>query len=314
MAGYFLRKLVELGLTLVLVSLVVFLVVRALPGDPAQLILGVNARPASLEQLREELGLNQPLPVQYGNWIKGLILGDLGDSIFYQKGVTNLVLSRLRVTIPLAGLATILSVAIALPLGIFSATHHQKFGDFGIITISQLGISVPSFWLGILGILLFSVKLDLLPAGGFTEWGTSPIQALRSLTLPVLTLAAIQTAALTRMIRSSALEVLSREYVSTARGKGLPEGKVLYKHVLSNSFISSLTLIGLQIGQLLAGAVVVESVFHLPGLGRLLILGVSQRDLQLVQGIVTVLVGAIILINFLVDLAYSWLDPRIRLT
>ncbi|MCF7890848.1 ABC transporter permease [Candidatus Bipolaricaulota bacterium] len=314
MPGYVTRKFIELIITLVLVSLAIFLVLRLLPGDPAQIVLGINASPESLARLRAELGLDKPLHVQYLNWLRGLLTGDLGNSIFYEKSVGALISSRMAVTIPLTFLATFLSITFALPLGIYAAIHHREPGDFGIIALSQLGISVPAFWLGILALLLFSVKLNLLPSGGFIEWGASPVGAIRSLTLPVVTLAIIQSAALTRMTRSSALEVLSQDYVTAARGRGLPEIRVLSKHVLSNSLISIITLIGLQMGQLLAGAVIVESVFHLPGLGRLLILAVEQRDLQLVQGIVTVLVGAIITINYLVDLAYGILDPRIRLT
>ncbi|MBS3735935.1 MAG: ABC transporter permease [Candidatus Bipolaricaulota bacterium] len=314
MFGYLTRKFTALVLTLILVSLAIFLVLRFLPGDPAQLVLGINASPESLAQLRSELGLNEPLHVQYLNWMKGLLTGNLGDSIFYEKSVGSLIASRLAVTLPLTFLATLLSIIIALPLGILAAINHRQPGDFGIIVFSQLGISVPAFWLGILGLLLFSVKLNLLPSGGFIEWGANPLGAIRSLTLPVVTLAIIQSAALTRMTRSSALDVLSQDYVTAARGRGLPEVRVLSKHVLSNSLISIITLIGLQVGQLLAGAVIVESVFHLPGLGRLLILAVEQRDLQLVQGIVTILVGAIITINYLVDLTYGILDPRIRLT
>jgi len=313
MLGYVTRKIIELILTLLLVSLAVFLVLRLIPGDPAQLILGINASPESLARLRAELGLDKPVGIQYWNWLKGLAGGNLGNSIFYEKSVGSLILSRLEVTVPLTLLATLLSVLIALPLGILAAINHRGPGDFGIIALSQLGISIPAFWLGMLALLLFSVRFNLLPAGGFTEWGVNPLAAIKSLVLPVITLAVIQSAALTRMTRSSALEVLSQDYVTAARGRGLPELKILYKHVLSNSIISIITLVGLQTGQLLAGAVVVESVFHLPGLGRLLILAVEQRDLQLVQGIVTIIVGAIITINYLVDLAYGMLDPRIRL-
>ncbi|MCF7875433.1 ABC transporter permease [Candidatus Bipolaricaulota bacterium] len=313
MFGYISRKFLELILTLLLVSLIIFLLLRVIPGDPAQLILGVNASPESLAELRGELGLTEPLTVQYLSWLKSIFSGSLGDSIFYEKSVQSLILSRLQVTLPLTFLATLLSVTIAVPLGLLAATNHKKATDFGVIAFSQLGLSVPAFWLGILGLLLFSLKLNLLPAGGFTEWGTSPVAGLKSLVLPVLTLTVIQSAALTRMTRSSALDVMREDYVSTARGKGLPEVKVIYKHVLTNGFISILTLIGLQVGQLLAGAVIVETVFHLPGLGRLLILAVEQRDLQLVQSLVTFLVGAIISINFLVDMTYGILDPRIRL-
>lgn len=314
MLSYFARRVLEFFVTLLVVSFVVFLVLKVLPGDPAQIILGVNARPAELAELREELGLNRPLIRQYGNWIAGFFTGDLGRSVFYQKDIGDLIWTRLGVTIPLTLLATLVSVVVAIPLGTYAATHHRRSGDFGVIALSQLGISIPAFWLGILGLLLFSVRFNILPSGGFPGWGTDPVGSIKSLILPVSTLAVIQSAALTRMTRSSTLDVLSGDFISTARGKGLRESKVLYKHVLGNSIITILTLIGLQFGQLLAGAVVVETVFHLPGLGRLLILAVQQRDLQLVQGIVTLLVGAIILINFLVDLTYSWLDPRIRLS
>ncbi|MFP4136101.1 MAG: ABC transporter permease [Candidatus Acetothermia bacterium] len=314
MVGYLTRKLLELVATLLVVSLVVFLVVKVLPGDPAQVILGVNAKPAELTSLREQLGLNRPLHVQYGNWLAGLLTGNLGNSVFYEKGVGDLIRARLGVTLPLAFLAILLSTVVAIPLGTFAATHHRGIGDFGVITFSQIGLSIPSFWLGMLALLAFSVELNLLPSGGFPGWTADPIGAFKSLILPVSTLALIQSAALIRMTRSATLDILSSDFVSTARGKGLRESRVLYKHVLRNSVISVLTLIGLQFGQLLAGAVVVEMVFHLPGLGRLLILAVQQRDLPLVQGIVTLLVGGIILINFLVDLGYSWLDPRIRLS
>ena len=314
MLGYLARRFLGLLLTLLVVSFVIFLVMKVLPGDPAQVVLGLNAKPAELEKLREDLGLNQPIYLQYGNWLAGFITGDMGRSFFYEKGVGELIRGRLGVTLSLTFLASLLSISIALPFGTFAATRKGKVGDFGVIALSQIGISVPSFWLGMLGLLFFSVQLNLLPSGGFPGWGTNPLGSLRSLVLPAATLAVIQSAALTRLTRSSTLDVLSQDYVSTARGKGLSESRVIYKHVLGNSLISVLTLVGLQVGQLLAGAVVIEMVFHLPGLGRLLILAVQQRDLQLVQGIVTVLVGAIIVINFLVDLTYSWLDPRIRLS
>lgn len=314
MLGFLCRKALELSLTLLLVTLIVFFVLKVLPGSPAQVILGVNATPASLAKLRDELGLNQPVYRQYINWLNGLFTGNLGESIFYEKSVANLIGTRLLVTLPLTALATLLSIIIAIPLGLFAATHHRRIGDFGVVALSQLGISIPGFWLGMLALLLFSVKFNLLPAGGFSGWSTDPLGSIKSLVLPVTTLGVIQAAALTRMTRSATLEVLSREFVSAARGKGLRESSVIYKHVLANSFISILTLIGLQVGQLLTGAVIIESVFHLPGLGRLLILAVQQRDIQLVQGIVTILVGAIIVINFLVDVGYSWLDPRIRLS
>lgn len=313
MIGYMTRKLVELFLTLLVVTLIVFVVIRIIPGDPAQITLGVNADPESLSLLRKKLGLDKPLTVQYRNWIAGLFRFRFGESVSYHRPVSALILSRLTVTLPLTFFAILIALLLALPLGIFAATRRNKGIDLGVIALSQLGMSIPAFWLGILALMLFSVHLNLLPAGGFTEWLVSPLGAIRSLILPVLTLGLIQSAALTRMTRASALDVLTADYIRMARSKGLDERTVLFKHVLSNSLVSIVTLVGLQVGQMLAGAVVIETVFHLPGLGRMLILAVQQRDLQLVQGIVVVLVGAIIIINFLVDVAYSVFDPRIRL-
>ncbi|MFP3952890.1 MAG: ABC transporter permease [Candidatus Acetothermia bacterium] len=313
MFNYIISRVVELVLTLLVVSLIIFTVVRVIPGDPAQLILGMNAAPENLKALREDLGLNRPMVVQYLDWVRGLLHFDLGESITYNKPVSTLILHRLGVTLPLTALAAILGLLIALPMGVFAATRRSKGMDMGIITISQLGMSIPAFWFGILLLTLFSVNLGLLPAGGFPGWLKGPVRALLSLTLPVLTLGLIQSAALTRMTRASVLEVLASDFVRTARSKGIPERNVLFKHVLKNSSISIVTLVGLQVGQLLAGAIVVEMVFHLPGLGRLLMTALQQRDLPLVQGIVTVLVAAIIIVNFLVDFIYSTIDPRIRL-
>ncbi len=312
MVSYTVRRVIELLLTLLVVSLVIFTVVRVIPGDPAQVILGVNAGPENLSALREELGLNRPIIVQYLDWVRGLVCFDLGESITYNRPVSLLILDRLGVTIPLTALAVLLGLTVALPLGVFAATRRSRGVDMGIVAISQLGISIPAFWLGILLLTLFSVNLGWLPSGGFTGWVRGPGRALASLFLPVLTLGLIQAAGLTRMTRASVLDVLSSDFVRTARSKGLPERDVLFKHVLKNSSISIVTLVGLQIGQLLAGAIVVEMVFHLPGLGRLLMTSLQQRDLPLVQGVVTVLVAAIIIINFLVDLTYSLIDPRIR--
>lgn len=306
------RKLIELLLTLLIVSLLVFTLIRIIPGDPAQIILGVNASPENLNELRHDLGLDKPIIAQYTSWVGGLLRFDLGQSITYKKPVGSLILSRLNVTLPLTFASALLGLILAIPLGVFAATRSRKGVDFGVMTLSQLGMSIPAFWLGILFLTFFAIYWGVLPAGGFTDW-SSPISAIKSLILPVLTLGIIQSAALTRMTRASVLEVLSLDFVRTARSKGLAERSVIFKHVLKNSVISIVTLLGLQVGQLLAGAIVVERVFHLPGLGRLLLTALRQRDLQLVQGIVTILVAAIIIINYLVDLAYTALDPRIRL-
>jgi peptide/nickel transport system permease protein len=312
MQAYVLRRLGVLVLTLLLISIIVFLVMRVIPGDPAQIILGTEANPEILAQVRERLGLDRPLLAQYLDWLRGLFTGDLGWSFHYDLPVASLIASRLLVTGPLAALALLVTIIIAIPLGIYAATHHNRPGDWGIMIFSQLGISIPEFWLGILLILLLAVYARWFPAGGFTGWGEGPLGALRSLLLPALALGFVRAAVITRMTRSSLLEVLGEEYVRTARGKGLAERVVIYKHALRNSLISVVTVLGLQLGGLLAGTIIIESVFYLPGMGRLVILAISQRDLPVVQGIVLFIAAVIILVNFLVDLLYGLLDPRIR--
>jgi peptide/nickel transport system permease protein len=312
MRAYIMRRFGALVVTLLLISIIIFLVMRVLPGDPAQIILGTEADPGVLEKLREKLGLNQPLLVQYAEWLKGVLTGDLGDSLNYNVPVSSLIASRLAVTGPLAALAILFTAIVSIPLGIHAATHHNRLGDYGIMVFSQLGISIPEFWLGILLILLLAVHVHWLPAGGFTSWSESPLAALRSLLLPALALGVVRAAIITRMTRSSLLEVLGEDYVQTARSKGLDERIVIYKHALRNSLISVITVLGLQLGGLLAGTIIIESVFYLPGMGRLAILAISQRDLPVVQGIVLFIAAVIILVNFLVDIIYSFLDPRIR--
>lgn len=312
MRAYLLRRLGFLVITLLLISVIVFLVMRVIPGDPAQIILGTEANPEILARVREKLGLDRPLLVQYLDWLRGIFTGDLGWSFHYDLPVASLIASRLQVTGPLAALALLFTIIIAIPLGIYAATHHNRFGDYGIMILSQLGISIPEFWLGILLILLLAVYARWFPAGGFTEWADSPLGALRSLLLPALALGVVRAAVITRLTRSSLLEVLGEDYVRTARGKGLAERVVIYKHALRNSLISVVTVLALQLGGLLAGTIIIESVFYLPGMGRLVILAISQRDLPVVQGVVIFIAGVIILVNFLVDLLYGLLDPRIR--
>jgi len=313
MLAFLARRLAVTILAALAISVVVFAVLKALPGDPAQIILGTEAKPENLRALREKLGLDRPFHLQYWAWLKKALQGDFGDSIAYQKPVTALILSRLPVTVPLIGLALLLACLIALPLGIYGATHFGGPGDLVATILSQLGLAIPAFWLGIILILVFGVRLNWLPAGGFTEWSQDPAKAFLSLLLPAITLGLIRGAALTRMTRSSVLDVLNQDYVATARSKGLTERRIVAKHVLKNSLISVLTLLGLQVAQLLAGAIVIENVFRLPGLGRLLLSAVENRDLQLVQGLVIFLSVGVVTINLFVDMAYGYLDPRIRL-
>src|SRR5262245_55790556 len=307
-----LRRLAALGGTLLAVSLIVFVVVRVLPGDPALIILGMEASPERAAALRRAMGLDRPLAVQYGEWLGGAVRGDLGRSIQYDVPVGGLVLSRLTVTGPLTLLAASLMAAVALPLGLYAATHRGRLGDYAATIVAQLGLAVPSFWAGLLLILLFAVRLGWVQAGGFDGWGAGVGRGLRALILPALALGMIQAAILTRTTRGAILEVLGADYVRTARAKGLAERVVRWKHVFRNSLVTIVTVIGLQLGQLLAGSIVLENVFYLPGLGRLALAAISARDLPVVQGVVLFVAATIVTLNFAVDLLYGLLDPRIR--
>jgi len=312
MLAYFVRRALLLAVTLWLVSVLIFLVLQIVPGDPAQVVLGLQASPETLERVREQMGLNRPPLVRYADWLWSALRGDLGESLNYSVPVGSLVLSKLGVSASLAALAMALTLLISLPLGIFAATHHRSLGDYGTMLFSQIGLAVPTFWAGILLIIAFSVNLRWFPSGGFVPWHEDPLEALRSLFLPALSLSLVQSAIITRMTRSAVLEVLSEDYVTTARSKGLSQRTVIYKHVLKNAFISVVTLLGLQAGQLLAGAIIIEFVFHLPGMGDLVIKSIGQRDLPVIQSIVLLIAAVIVVINFGVDLVYGVLDPRIR--
>ena len=299
-------------LTLLFVSLLVFMVVRVLPGDPALIMMGIEASPDAVAKLRERLGLDRPVPVQYAEWAGRAVLGDLGRSIQYDVPVAGLIVSRLSVTLPLTLLAAALMVAAAIPLGVFAATRHRRWGDYVAMTLSQLGIAVPGFWAGLLLILLFSVKLGWFQAGGFDGWGQGVGHALKSLLLPAVALGLFQFAVLARTTRSALLEVLREEYVKTARAKGVTERAVIFRHALKNAMIPIVTVAGVQLGQLMAGSIILESVFYLPGLGRLALGAISARDLPVVQGVVLFVASAIVVINAAVDMLYGVLDPRIR--
>lgn len=312
MAGYLLKRCFILLVTLVVVSMIIFAVLMVIPSDPAQIILGIHATPETLQALRHKLGLDRPLMIQYLTYIKNVALGDLGRSITYDVSVSSLIFSRLRVTIPLAMLSMIFAVLLSIPMGIYSSLHRNRVGDYGIMVFSQVGLAVPAFWAGILLILLFAVMLHWFPAGGFQNWLIDPLKALRSLLLPALSLGFVRAAVLTRMTRSSMLEVLGEDYIRTARSKGLPKKMVIYKHAFRNAIIPVITIIGLQAGDLLAGAIIIENVFHLPGIGKLVFEAIGQRDLPVVQGVVLFIATMIVAINFVIDVAYRYLDPRIR--
>ena len=312
MQRYVVRRVGALAVALFFVSLLVFVVVRVLPGDPALIILGLEANEDSVARVRQALGLDQPVPVQYVRWVAHALRGDLGRSIQYDLPVGSLILSRLNVTLPLTLLAAFFMIAAAIPLGVFAATRHRRWGDYLTMTLSQLGVAVPGFWAGLLLILLFSVRLGWVQAGGFDGWGEGVWRGLRSLLLPAVALGLFQFAVLARTTRSAVLEVLREEYVKTARAKGVAERVVLFRHALRNALIPIVTVAGIQLGQLLAGSIILESVFYLPGLGRLTLAAISARDLPVVQGVVLFVASMIVTVNAAVDILYGILDPRIR--
>jgi peptide/nickel transport system permease protein len=309
---YVVRRPVALLATLGFVSVLVFVAIRVLPGDPVLVMAGPEANPEVVARLRTAMGLDRPLPVQYAEWIGGVVRGDLGVSLQYDVPVARLVASRLPVTLPLTAMAATLAVLVAVPLGVYAATRAGRPGDYLTIVIAQTGLAVPGFWAGLLFILLFSVHLGWFRSGGFEGWAEGIWPALRSLVLPAAALGLFQIAVLVRATRAALLEVLGEEFVRTARAKGVPEPLVVAKHALRNALIPVVTVAGLQLGQLLAGSIVLESVFALPGLGRLALGAITARDLPVVQGVTLFVASCIVVINFAVDLSYAWLDPRIR--
>ncbi|UEM21474.1 ABC transporter permease [Skermanella mucosa] len=310
MIGFLARRLVGLGLTLFLASLVVFTVLEVLPGDPALLMLGVDARPDTLAALRAQMGLDRPVTVRYLAWVGGLLGGDMGVSHTYGVPVGDLVRDRLAVTVPLAALAVLLSTALALPLGMAAASRRGRPADYGVMAFSQLGVAIPNFWFGILLVLWLSVGLGWFDAGGFPGWSAGIGPALKSLALPAVTLGLTEAAILARITRASILDTLGEDYVRTARAKGLGPGAVMRRHVLRNALIPITTIVGLQFAFLLGGAIVVENVFFLPGLGRLLFQAISQRDLIVVKDVVMVMAALVVAVNLIVDILYAVIDPR----
>ena len=311
MRRYVIRRLLSLGLSLLVASALIFSVVELVPGDPASFMLGTGAQPDTVAALRHELGLDQPLPLRYAHWLGGVLSGDLGQSFTYKTPVAGMILDRIQVSLPLALMALMLAMAIAFPIGMFAAARRGRAGDTLVMGATQIGISLPNFWFAMLLVLVFAVNLQLLPAGGFPGWG-HPLAALRALILPAVALALPQAAILARVLRSALIETLGQDYIRTARAKGLSAAQALSRHALRNALIPVLTVLGMQFSFLLAGAIIIENVFYLPGLGRLIFQAITQRDLIVVQGAVLVLVAAVILVTFLVDLGYALIDPRLR--
>jgi len=312
MSLFLFKRLITLVATLVGTSIVVFLVLEILPGNAAQIIMGPDASPEAVVALAHKLGLDRPAPARYWEWVTGMLHGNLGLSYAYSTPVGELVAERLSLTVPLALMAMALTTAIALAAGIYAAARHNKLGDVGIMGLSQVGIAIPNFWFAILLILLFSVKLGWFSAGGFPGWSEGLLPGLRALLLPTLSLAVVQSAILARITRSSVLEVLREDFVRTARAKGVSQRGTLWGHVLRNALIPVVTVMGLQFSELLAGTIVVESVFYLPGLGRLIFQSIANRDLIVVRNCVMLLAAMVVIVNFVVDVLYAVIDPRVK--
>jgi peptide/nickel transport system permease protein len=298
--------------TLLAASVVVFVVLDILPGDPAAILLGTSARPDTLAALHHQLGLDRPLILQYLAWIGGALTGDLGTSITYGVPVSGLIADRLALTLPLALLAILISTSLALLLGVTAAANRDRAIDRAVQGFAQLGIAVPDFWIGLLLILLFSTSLNWFSAGGWSGWSAGAGKALAGLILPAIALALPQAGVLTRVTRAAVLDVLAEDFIRTARAKGLDRSTALWRHALPNALLPVVTILGLQVSFLVAGAVLVENVFSLPGLGRLAYLALSQRDLIVLRNVVMLLAAMVILANFVVDLLYLILDPRLR--
>ena len=297
---------------LLLASLVIFTAVEVLPGDSAQMILGTEARPDTLAALRLEMGLDQPVTQRYADWVAGFVQGDLGTSRTYSLSVSTLVAERLVVSVPLALAALAFAVGTGLSLGIFAALRRNSLIDHALMGLTQIGIAVPNFWFAMVLVLVFAVNLRIFPAGGFPGWAQGGFAAMSSLVLPTVALALPQAAILARIVRASLIETLHEDYMRTARAKGLSHGQAIRRHALRNAMIPVLTIMGLQLAFLLAGAIIIENVFALPGLGRLIFQAIQQRDRVVVMSIVLLLVGTIMLINLALELIYLAVDPRLR--
>ena len=312
MLAYVLRRFLTALVSLFLAAVFVFSALLAVPGDPAEIILGVNSSPQALAALRDQLGLNEPPVTRFVSWFGGLVRGDFGESLNYQKPVRGLIADRLEVSVPLALGGMLVACLIALPLGIFAALRQGTLLDPLVIGFSQLGAAIPSFWLGLMLILLFGVEWGLLPTGGFVPWERSVAGALRSLALPTFALGLGQAAVIARMTRAALLETLRQDYIRTADAKGLPKRCVVLGHAMRNALVTLVTILGLSLSQLLVGAIVIEEVFALPGLGSLALKAIGTRDFPLLQAEVLLYAGVIVGLSFVVDLLYGVLDPRIR--
>ena len=312
MSLFLFKRFATLIGTLIGASVIVFLVLEILPGNAAQMLMGPVASPDAVAALATKLGLDQSAWTRYWHWVGGMLTGNLGDSYAYSSPVMDLILERLALTVPLALMAMALTTVLALLVGVTAAARHNKMGDVGLMGMTQVGIAIPNFWFAILLILVFSVKLQWFSAGGFDGWGDGVFAGMKALLLPALALAVVQAAILARITRSAVLEVMREDFVRTARAKGVSQRAVLWTHVLRNALIPVITVMGMQFSELLAGTIVVENVFYLPGLGRLIFQAISNRDLIVVRNCVMLLAALVVIVNFVVDVLYAVIDPRIK--
>jgi peptide/nickel transport system permease protein len=313
MGGFLLRRVGAALIVLLLSSMLVFVGVRALPGDPATALGAENRDPAVMEAIRHHYGLDQPVPLQYAKWLSLAVQGDLGRDQ-RDLSVSDTILQRIPITLELAFLSIMVGILIGIPAGIIAAVKQRKTADYAATSAALVGLSVPHFWLGLMMISYFAVKLHWLPASGYVPFSEDPIGNLQHLLMPAIVLGTGLSAVLMRQMRSSMLTSLGTDYVRTARAKGLPERSVILKHALRNSLITITTIVGLQMGALISGVVVTESIFVIPGFGRLTLDSIQQRDYVLLQGVVLVSAAGYVIVNLTVDLLYSVLNPRIRVS
>jgi len=309
---YVARRLLALVPVALVVATVAFVLIHLAPGDPASIIAGPDATAADVQRITQQLGLEEPFPVQLLHWYGRLLQGDLGDSIFLRKPVTAAILDRVEPTLLLTVFAIVIAIAVGVPAGVLSARHHNTATDQTVMVAALLGVSIPNFLLGLLLIMCFSVWLGWFPVAGYTPLEDGILSTLRSLVLPALALGLVQSALIARIARSAMLDVLREQYITAGRAKGLGERAVVYKHALKNAMIPTITIIGISFAILVSGAVVVETVFNIPGLGRLIVSAVLRRDYPVVQGVVLCVAGVYMLINLAVDLSYLLIDPRVR--
>lgn len=313
MIGYTIRRIMTMVPVVFMVTLIVFSLVQVIPGDPALTLLGETATIDQLEEARERLGLNDPIPVQYLDWAGDVAQGDLGTSLFSSQSVWGTIAQRFPATLSLTLLSLLVSVIIAVPAGIWAATHRGSLSDTSVTVGASIGLAIPNYWLGAILILVFAVQRDILPAVGYTPLTEDPVDWLRHMTLPAITLGTAIAAETTRQIRSAMIDVLDEDYVRTARAKGLRRRRVILKHGLKNAAIPVVTVMGLQTASLLGGTVVIESIFSINGIGSLALSAVFERDIPMIQGIVLVAAVVVLIVNLIVDLLYAWINPRVRL-